>query len=129
MPMTDTSEKGLETLIVESFVNEAGHKQGRSEDYDRDHAVDINKLLAFLQATQPTVFTQLGIATDGPARLKFLARLQGEIAKRGVVDVLRKGMQHGAASVDLFYGAPSPGNAKAVERFAANIFSVTRQLL
>ena len=69
-----------------------------------------------------------GTRHDGPPRLKFLARLQGEIAKRGVVDVLRKGIKHGPASVDLFYGTPSPGNARAVERFAANIFSVTRQL-
>ena len=30
--------------------------------------------------------------------------------------------------VDLFYGTPTPGNVKAAERFAANIFSVTRQL-
>ena len=30
--------------------------------------------------------------------------------------------------MDLFYGTPSPGNAKAAEQFAANIFSVTRQL-
>jgi type I restriction enzyme, R subunit len=32
------------------------------------------------------------------------------------------------ASLDLFYGTPSPGNAKAAERYAANRFSVTRQL-
>ena len=38
MPTSDTSEKGLETLIVESFVNEAGYQQGRSEDYSPDHA-------------------------------------------------------------------------------------------
>lgn len=144
MPTTDTSEKGLESLIFNSLtgygsgaatgaegVRETGsvrYLAGDPEDYDRDHAVDIDKLLAFLETTQPKVFAQLGIATDGPARLKFLARLQGEIAKRGVVDVLRKGIQHGAASVDLFYGAPSPGNPKAAERFEANLFSVTRQL-
>jgi type I restriction enzyme R subunit len=54
--------------------------------------------------------------------------LQGEIAKRGIIDVLRKGIKHGPVSIDLFYGTPSPENAKAVELFAANIFSVTRQL-
>ncbi len=32
------------------------------------------------------------------------------------------------SSLDLFYGTPSPGNATAAERFAANRFSVTRQL-
>ena len=144
MPTSDTSEKGLESLIFNSLtgygssvpsgaegVRETGsvrYLAGDPKDYDRDHAVDIDKLLAFLETTQPKVFAQLGIATDGPARLKFLARLQGEIAKRGVVDVLRKGIQHGAASVDLFYGAPSPGNPKAAQRFEANLFSVTRQL-
>jgi type I restriction enzyme R subunit len=44
------------------------------------------------------------------------------------VDVLRKGIKHGPESIDLFYGTPSPGNAQAVERFAQNRFSITRQL-
>jgi type I restriction enzyme R subunit len=65
---------------------------------------------------------------DSPTRQKFLARLQGEIAKRGIVDVLRKGIKHGAHHVDLFYATPTPGNAKAAERFAKNRFFVTRQL-
>ena len=65
---------------------------------------------------------------DGPVRRKFLARLQGEISKRGVIDVLRNGIKHGAHHLDLFYGTPSPGNPKAAERFAANRFTVTRQL-
>jgi type I restriction enzyme R subunit len=146
MPTSDTSEKGLESLIFNSLtgyrskaisgsedVQESvsagtGYLAGDPKDYYRDYAVDLDKLLAFIQDTQPSVFSQLGIATEGPTKLKFLARLQGEIARRGVVDVLRKGIHHGPALVDLFYGTPSPGNAKAVERFAANLFSVTRQL-
>ena len=62
------------------------------------------------------------------ARQKFLARLQGEITRRGVIDVLRQGIKHGPLSFDLFYGTPSPENAKAVERHATNRFSITRQL-
>lgn len=64
----------------------------------------------------------------GATRRKLLARLQGEITKRGTIDVLRHGIKDGPHHVDLFYGTPSPGNAKAAERFAANRFSVTRQL-
>ncbi|MCW7077447.1 MAG: type I restriction endonuclease subunit R, partial [Candidatus Syntrophoarchaeum sp.] len=126
--LTDTSEKGLETLIVESLVNEAGYQQGENSDYDRDHAVDLTKLLAFLKTTQPKAAHALELSEDGPKRTQFLHRLQGEIAKRGVIDVLRFGVKHGPVSVDLFYGTPTPGNIKAEERFAANIFSVTRQL-
>lgn len=128
MKTTDTSEKGLESIIVASFVQEAGYVQGYSKDYDRDHAVDLAKLLQFLSATQPETIEQLGIEQEGPKRTQFLHRLQGEIAKRGVVDVLRRGIKHGPATIDLFYGTPTPGNVKATELFAANIFSVTRQL-
>ncbi|TWT45037.1 Type I restriction enzyme-like protein [Phycisphaerae bacterium RAS1] len=128
MPATDISEKGLESLIVESLVTEAAYEQGRPEDFDRDHAVDAAKLMAFLSRTQAKTVEMLGIGENGPKREQFLHRLQGEIARRGVVDLLRSGMKHGPATVDLFYGTPSPGNAKAVELYAANIFSVTRQL-
>ena len=61
-------------------------------------------------------------------RLKFLARLSGEIGKRGVIDVLRKGIDHGPLHFDLFYGTPSAGNAKAEALHAQNRFSITRQL-
>lgn len=125
---TDTSEAGLEALIVGSLVADAGYQEGSSEDYDRDHAVDLAKLLAFLEATNPEAFAALGLAADGPKRAQFLHRLQGEVARRGVIDVLRHGVKHGPVSVELFYGSPSPGNVKAAERYAANIFSVTRQL-
>ena len=33
-------------------------------------------------------------------RLKFLARLSAEIGKRGVIDVLRKGVEHGPVHFD-----------------------------
>ncbi|MBM3189791.1 MAG: type I restriction endonuclease subunit R, partial [Chloroflexi bacterium] len=144
---TDISERGLETLIVTALTGQAradepsrltrerepayggaGYVEGAPEDYDRAHAVDLAKLLAFLQATQPDIAERLGLAEEGPSRDKFLARLQGEIAKRGVVDVLRRGIHHGPASVALFYGTPSPGNPRARELYAANLFSVTRQL-
>lgn len=128
MKPTDTSEKGLESIIVTSLVEDAGYVQGDPQDFDREHAVDLAKLLQFLSATQPDGYEALGVDEDGPKRTQFLHRLQGEIAKRGVVDVLRGGIKHGPAHVELFYGTPTSGNFKAAERFEANIFSVTRQL-
>ncbi|MDD3013661.1 MAG: type I restriction endonuclease, partial [Candidatus Gastranaerophilales bacterium] len=129
MRNTDTSEKGLETLIVESLVNEAGYERGDSKDFDRDYAVDLNKLFSFLQKTQPDVIETLGIQEEGPKRLKFLNRLQGEIAKNGIIHVLRNGIKEGPCSeIYLFYGAPSKKNDKYQDLYQANIFSVTRQL-
>jgi type I restriction enzyme R subunit len=124
---TDTSEKALEALIV-SGMTDVGWIAGDPGDYDREHAVDLAQLQSFLVATQADIAATLDLDHDSPTRRKFLARLQGEVTKRGVIDVLRHGIKHGAHHVDLFYGTPSPGNPKAAERYAANRFVVTRQL-
>ncbi len=128
MHPTDTTEKGLEALIVRSLIEDAGYLPGNPGDYDREHGVDLAHLIAFLQATQPETLDKLSLDEPGPRRTQFLHRLQGEVAKRGVIDVLRRGVKHGPHHIDLFYGTPSPNNRKAVERFEANRFSVTRQL-
>lgn len=128
MTMTDTSEKGLEAQIVSDLCNNGGYEQGKSINYNRDVAVDVMQLLSFLQATQPIAFTALELGNEGIKRTQFLHRLQGEITKRGVVDVLRKGINHGPEHLDLYKLLPTPGNVSATENFSKNIFSVTRQL-
>jgi type I restriction enzyme R subunit len=61
-------------------------------------------------------------------RKQFLDRLQGEIAKRGIIDVLRNGIRAYPANLILFYLTPNEHNAKAKLLYGKNIFSVTRQL-
>ena len=126
---TDLSEQALETLIVEYMTSPAGGwLAGRPQEYDREYAVDLAQLATFMRATRPDKAEALDIDQDSPIRQKFLARLQGEITKRGIVDVLRGGVRHGPHDLDLFYGTPSPGNAAAQQRYALNRFSVIRQL-
>ena len=145
---TDTSERGLERLICAALTGDpcdpgsvprhatqerpalhgVGWVGGEPADYDREYCVDLRQLGIFLRATQREVAEALDLDHDGPTRRKFLARLQGEVSKRGTIDVLRHGLKHGPHHLDLFYGTPSPGNAKAAERNKANRYSVTRQL-
>ena len=146
---TDTTEKGFENLIISTLTGlplgsglgsdghtaypperygGLGYLLGFPQDYDREYAVDLYHLGEFLAATQPDMLAAVDLENDGPTRRNFLARLQGEITKRGVIDVLRNGIKHGPHSVDLFYGTPSRDNPAAVARYAANRFSVTRQL-
>src|ERR1700690_1352539 len=133
---TDTSEKGLEALIVAQMTGQAVSATGGMANwvlgnphaYDRAFSVDLVQLRAFIATTQKNLVDALDLDHDSPARQKFLSRLQGEISKRGTIDVLRKGIRHNAHDVTLFYGTPTPGNSKARERFACNRFSVTRQL-
>jgi type I restriction enzyme R subunit len=150
MNPTDTSEAGLESLICRALTGSdclprpvgapavvaetsesyggVGWLPGDPADYDREYCVDLVQLAAFLRATQPEVAEALDLDSDSPTRRKFLARLQGEVSKRGVVDVLRNGLQHGPHRIELFYATPSPGNEKARALFEQNRFTVTRQL-
>ncbi len=143
---SDTSERGLERLICTAMTGApcdcgdaagvaerpaaygAGWICGDPDGYDREYCVDLAQLRAFLIETQPRAAEAMDLDADGPTRRKFLARLQGEISKRGTIDVLRHGIKHGPHDIDLFYGTPSPGNANATARYAQNRFSVTRQL-
>jgi len=145
---SDTTERGFERLICTTLTGaacdpgtvkaDAVHERpaaygtgwicGTPENYDREYCVDLAQLSAFLRDTQPEVADALDLGQDGPTRRKFLARLQGEITKRGTIDVLRHGLKHGPHHLDLFYGTPSPGNARAAERYTQSRFSVTRQL-
>jgi len=101
---------------------------GDPAHYDREHCVDLVQLRGFLLATQEHLVDALDLRSDSPTRQKFLARLQGEISKRGTIDVLRKGLKHGPHDIDFFYGTPSAENAKAQQQYRSNRFSISRQL-
>lgn len=139
---TDTSEKGLESLIVRAMTGRTdlispphvptetstpaaggtGWLLGDPKHYDRGACVDLVQLRGFIMATQEHLVEAFALNTDGPTRRQFMARLEREVGKRGVIDVLRKGIDHGPHHLDLFYPTPSPGNAAAVQRFAGNRF-------
>ncbi len=150
MSSSDISEKGLENIIVTAMTGRpwpieafsefsnsdeilnnyggTGWMNGDSKDYDRDWCVDLKQLKAFLYATQPKIAQSFDLENDSPTRRAFLSRLFSEINKKGVIDIIRNGLKHGAHDIVLFYGTPSPGNEKAIELNKKNIFSVTRQL-
>ncbi|MFD0960584.1 type I restriction endonuclease subunit R [Paenibacillus chungangensis] len=126
---TNTRESGLETLIVNYLVNSNGYEQGQNSDYNKEYAIDETRLFRFLQATQPDKLEALGVFTSDINKSKFLNRLQGEIAKNGVIHVLRNGLKVYPVTLDLYYLLPSEQNVKAKELYEQNIFSVTRQLM
>ena len=143
---SDITEKGLEKLICLSLtgttcdpagvnLHEAGAAYdgsgwlpGLPGDYDREYTVDLQQLRQFLELSQPLVAETLSLKEDSPTRRTFLARLQGEISRSGVINILRNGLKHNQFHIDLFYGTPSPGNPAALERYNQNRFTVTRQL-
>ena len=128
MLYTDTKEAGFETLIVDWLVQHNGYEEGDNSDYNKEYAVDETRLFRFLQDTQPDQMDKLGVFKSDQKKRQFLNRLQGELAKRGIIDVLRNGIKVYPVDLIMFYLTPTENNLKAKEMWEKNIFSVTRQL-
>ncbi|MGL4982194.1 MAG: type I restriction endonuclease subunit R [Treponemataceae bacterium] len=126
---TNTKEIGFESLIINYLCENNGYEQGCNADYNKDFAVDETRLFKFLEATQQPEMEKLSLVNNDIKKMNFLNRLQGEIAKRGVIDVLRNGIKVYPANLIMFYMTPSEKNDTAKILFEQNIFSVTRQLM
>jgi type I restriction enzyme R subunit len=125
---TNTRESGLEALIVKYLVEQNGYEEGNNADYNKEYAIDESRLFRFLQDTQPAQMGKLGVFQSEQKKRQFLNRLQGELAKRGIIDVLRNGIKVYPVDLIMFYLTPTENNVKAGKMFERNIFSVTRQL-
>ncbi len=128
MAFTNTRENGFETLIVNWLVEHNGYEEGNNTDYNKEYAIDETRLFRFLQNTQPTQMGKLGVFQSEQKKRQFLNRLQGELTKRGIIDVLRNGIKVYPVDLIMFYLTPTENNVKAGKMFERNIFSVTRQL-
>lgn len=94
-PTTDTTGKSLESLIV-ALRTANGWLPGEPYDHQREYAVALTQLTFFLEDAHPAWVDAFDLMNASPTRHKFLSRLQGEVTKCGGVDVLRKGVGHGA---------------------------------
>lgn len=128
MTFTNTRENGFEALIVNWLVEHNGFEEGSNADYNKEYAIDETRLFRFLQDTQPTQMGKLGVFQSEQKKRQFLNRLQGELTKRGIIDVLRNGIKVYPVDLIMFYLTPTENNIKAGKMFERNIFSVTRQL-
>ncbi len=124
---SNVKEEGFETIIVKHLTEVNGYEEGSNIDYNKSYAVDEKRLLRFLEATQPEKLEKLGIEIEAN-KIKFLNRLQGEIAKNGVIDIFRNGFKIYPVTLDMYCMMPSENNSNARAMYEKNIFSVTRQL-
>lgn len=125
--MAYLNEENLEKLIVSQMVD-GGWREGEEGAFNASYALDLDEFTAFVRATQPQLIESLGLEIESPKQHKFLARLQGEITRRGIVHALRNGLDHLGHHIDLYYPTPSVGNASAAKAFAQNRWVITRQV-
>ena len=128
--MSNYKEIAFEDFIEQQLVQLHAYRQRNArEDYDKKRALDGNLVLEFIQATQQNTWDKYSAQFGEQAVDKLLDRLDVEITSRGVLDVLRKGIDDQGAKFYLaYFQSDSAFNAELETKYEANILSVIRQL-
>ncbi|MCS6996428.1 MAG: type I restriction endonuclease [Casimicrobiaceae bacterium] len=106
-----------------------GYRRRRPEDYDRTLCLLPQDVVDFVLATQPKEWQKLAQHHGRAVREQFLRRLSAEIERRGALDVLRNGIKDSGVKFRLAFFRPASGlNEETRRLYAANLFSVVRQL-
>ncbi len=114
---------------IEAHLNQSGYQSLRSSDYDKSLCLIPNETLRFIKDTQLKEYQKLErqYGVDTPTKLHD--RVSREIDRRGVLDVLRKGIADRGCHFDLTYFLPSSGmNPEHQRLYMQNRFSLIRQL-
>ena len=128
----DYSEMGFEENIENSLIH-AGYNERRLEGEAlqtfQKHAIDVEMLLEFLEATQPKKVERLKTIYGVKFEQRFIHRLEQELNRRGVIDCLRHGIKDRGVSLRLAYNKPpSSLNETLIQNYKSNIFTVSRQV-
>jgi type I restriction enzyme R subunit len=122
-------EVDFENDIEHALVTHGGYEKGDPNAYDAETALFPADVLAFVQKTQPKIWTRLTQldATKAPGML--LDSLVKELAAKGMLAILREGFKCVGKTVRLAYFAPNTGlDPASTERYDDNRLTVIRQV-
>ena len=132
--MMDTSERRFEEEIEYSLTHFGTSQFDLYESrdpsgYDRQLGLYPRDLLDFVRETQPQQWERLERIHGEKAGEKFCKRVAKQLDDRGVVEVLRRGVEDLGARFKLVFFAPgSDLNEVLAEKYWANQMTVVRQL-
>ncbi|MBI6630893.1 type I restriction endonuclease subunit R [Pontibaca salina] len=126
-------ERHLTGVITEDLTTGATptgpFRIGRPSDFDARLALDTALFWEFLEATQDKALEKLKTRNPADWQAKILGQFDRLVKRRGILHILKKGLPVDDAHFTLMYPAPLASSAQRVhDNFAANIWSVTRQV-
>jgi type I restriction enzyme R subunit len=127
--MKKHTEARFEDAIEACLLDEHLYEQGNSKEFDTEKALEPQRVVRFVQTTQPKVWSALeAIHGEGTPDL-IVDTLAKELNTRGTLKILRHGFKCYGKKIKMAFFAPN--NNKNEETWALyknNILSVTRQL-
>lgn len=146
MNIADTDERAFEKHIEQALIgttreerevsgasknidgqdpNDNQYYWGQPKDMDKVFALDLRRLWSFLETTQADELAKFKGRNLKEALPK---RLSKDIETKGVIDVIRNGLDVDNIHVTLFYPKPSAADSDESQRlYKQNQFSLTRQ--
>lgn len=131
--LEQTIERGLcgtsSEELAAGAIASGPFRIGEPSDFDTPLALDRAQFWEFLEATQSKDLDKLKQHNPADWRAKITGQLDKLIKSKGLLHVLKKGLPVDNAHFHLMYPAPLASSAQKVhDNFAANIWSVTRQV-
>jgi type I restriction enzyme R subunit len=127
--MPSHTERDFENAIEFGLVSTDGYRKGDPKTYDAATALFPVEVLAFIRASQPARFAELEAMLKDRTEATIIDSLTKELTSMGALGVLRHGFKCYGKQLRLAYFRPNSGmNQEAAARYAANRFSVTRQV-
>jgi type I restriction enzyme R subunit len=122
-------EIDFENDIEQALVQSGGYEKGDPGAYDPETALFPGDVLAFVQKTQPKIWTRLTQLDAAKAPVMLLESLVKELVVKGTLAILREGFKCVGKTVRLAYFAPNTGlDPAASERYGDNRLTIVRQV-
>ena len=114
---------------IEHHLQSAGYQSIEYTEFDRTLCLVREDVIQFIRTTQPTKWVQLKNIHGADVENSVLNRISNEIARRGIIDVLRSQIIDRGVYIDLCYFKPKSGlNPDHQALYQLNRFTVIRQL-
>lgn len=124
----DTKEKRFESDIESYMLSQGGFAKGDLKTYDREKAIDLPKLIAFVEKTQPKQWERYKRNYGTDAERKFYKRFQESVNTFGLLHVLRHGFEDRGAKIEIVaFKQNNNRSQKVIDDYNSNIVTCTRQ--
>lgn len=128
MNENNLKERNFEADIEQWLISEGGYTKGDQKTYDKERAIDMKVLIAFLAATQPKQWERFVRKHGENAENRLYQVFQDKVVRYGLIRTLREELDDLGTKFKLYYPRPaSELNQDLMEKYHQNILQVTRQ--
>lgn len=124
----DIKERRFEEDIEAYMLSSGGFTKGNQSTYDKEKAMDISKVVGFIEKTQPKEWDRYKKIYGSDSEKKLYKRLNESIDMHGLLYVLRHGIEDRGIKLKIVAFKPETSlNPVVIENYNANLVECIRQ--